>query len=181
MQTHIHGCLFCLRVEDFQDIRSQPCMPGEWTWPGAHEVTALITANETESIIGWKHTTTARRTNTRAGTRMINHACFRMLHYNQIKMRKYLNMPTDLHTPMKLIKAFITQYYLIVSSCSWKSGAQEDHILEVKDAERKVEEEDQVMYDCYSISSIQLIILLPFHCSAVNTHPRVALSQRLSF
>lgn len=51
--------------------------------------------------------------------------------------------------------------------------------MEVKDAERK--EEDQVIYDCHSILSNQLIVLLPFRCPVVNTHPRVALSQQLTF
>lgn len=70
---------------------------------------------------------------------------------------------------------------MIVLSCLWKSGAQYDHVLEEKDAWRKVEEEDQVIYDCYSIPSNQLIVLLPFLCPAVNTHPQVALTFRLLF
>lgn len=46
--------------------------------------------------------------------------------------------------------------------------------MEVKDAWRKAKEEDQVMYDCYLISSNQLILLLSFQCLAVNTQPLVA-------
>lgn len=67
------------------------------------------------------------------------------------------------------VKAFIAQYYLMVLNCVWKSRSQDDRILEVKDVWRKVEEEDQVIYDCYSIPSNQLIALLPFLCPAVNT------------
>lgn len=63
----------------------------------------------------------------------------------------------------------------------WKRGAQDYHILKVEDARRKLEEEDQVIYDCYSIPSNQLIALLPFLCPPVNTHPQDALTQQLPF
>ena len=61
----------------------------------------------------------------------------------------------------------------------WKRGAQGYHILKVEDTRRKLEEEDQVIYDCYSIPCNQLIVLLPFLCPPVNTHPQDALTQQL--
>lgn len=88
-------------------------------------------------------------------------------------MRKLWNARMDPHAQKKWlsiwVKAFIAQYYLIVLNCVWKSRSQDDRILEVKDVWGKVEEEDQVIYDCYSIPSNQLIALLPFLYPAVNT------------
>lgn len=44
------------------------------------------------------------------------------------------------------------------------STTKEDHILKIKDAWRNAEEEDQVICDCYSILSNQLILLLSSLC-----------------
>lgn len=45
---------------------------------------------------------------------------------------------------------------------------------------RKVEKEDQVIYNCDPIPSNRLIVLLPFLYPTVNTHPRAALTQLLT-
>lgn len=114
-------------------------------------------------------------------TAAINRACSNTIQSRRgnPKMRTWIHMHKKWLSIS--ITAFITHYYLIVLSCLWKSKAQYDHILGVKDAWREVEEEDQVIYDCYSIPSNQLIVLLPFLCPAVNTHPLVPLSQQLAF
>lgn len=63
-------------------------------------------------------------------------------------------------------------------------GSGKITFLEVKDAWRKVEEEDQVISDCYSIPSNQLIVLLPFlkpYCRYSSSGCSLTAAQPLSF
>ena len=81
----------------------------------------------------------------------------------------------------ELKPSLLDYYYLIISSCLWKSGAQADHVLEAEDAWREVEEEDQVhpwlLFDTVRPANR----VTPHLCPAVNTHPQLALSQQLTF
>lgn len=61
-----------------------------------------------------------------------------------------------------------------------KLKSPEDHIQEVKNAWRKVEEEDQVMNDCYSIATTELMLLHRFQSSAASTHLQVPHVSALS-
>lgn len=72
--------------------------------------------------------------------------------------------------------------YLIALSCLWTAVTKEGHTVEVKDAWRKVEEEDQVICDCYSILSNQLMLLLSSLClTAMLILELLAVEQQLAF
>lgn len=65
-RAHAHKSLFCLCAEDFQHISNQPCMPFEGT--RLENTRPLITASETESMMGLKCKATTHLTHKQRNT-----------------------------------------------------------------------------------------------------------------